>query len=296
MKTVPSDIQQTLVDAIGNGIFSTLTAIRTLYEDKQMKYSGMGLLLSYRSDGIYCLTANHVISPEARSNPVRTPVKCHYCAHHLQKDVNTRSLMLRRLGFKSPSLDLALLESCLSGSQIANKYRPAYLSYEDLKAAANFDVFTDDILVIAGLPQQFMVDISGIADSSYGVLFHLFTGTQICEDENSSHLYEVQYDSDISPHGLSGSAAWVIRASEHPGKTLDLEYLRKTNSNELRLTASFAGLAVEHKKGSNKLGVVKPGACAKFAKEAEPRMTDLRNPEEDDHIEAELNYLANGRQ
>ena len=80
---------------------------------------------------------------------------------------------------------------------------------------------------------------------------------------------------------MSGSPAWVIRASEHQGIALDASYVRETNKDELKLDAFFAGLVVEHLEQSQKLVIIKPSLCADFAKVAEQRMCELRNPKED---------------
>lgn len=291
MNSVPTDIQHTIVDAVGDIILSTLTVVQTLYKDQQTKYSGTGMLLSYGKDSTYCLTANHVVNPSSRSHPNRTPVICHYYAESLQMDGDSQLFMLRRKYYKNDNLDLAMLESCLSGSKVAAPFRQEYFNYAYLMAAGGFDFYLDDIFVICGLPGKLLTEISVTKEFKHRVLLHFFAGAEGCHEQKSAHRYAVPYSSNISPHGLSGSPVWVIRERDHPKRALNIDYVRSHNSNELRLQASFAGIVVEHIETSRKLVIVKPRICALFAGEAEQRMPELRTPDEDTRIDDQLKSL-----
>ncbi len=281
-------VQTTLAKAIYGGLFLTLTAIRTRYEDDGYEYSGVGLLMSYGDDRVYCLTANHVLNPQTRRPPRHTPVIAHYHSVRLQEGVDTNSILLRRKSYNGKQLDLAIAESCLSGSPVGTRYQEKLYEFDSLDAAGEFIPEYDDVLAIAGLPTQQLMEIPALRISNHTPLFHFFRGSDVQEGDQRRHLYNVPYQFDVSPSGMSGSPVWVIR-QQGVAAPLDLDYVLKEEASTMQLAVNFAGIVVDYYPDPDSmLGVVKPEACARFVANAEPRLLELRDAKEDERIVDQL--------
>lgn len=289
MRNVPEDIKENLVEAVAPGLFSTLTAIRTVFETGEEIHRGTGLLLSYGDNNTYCLTANHVMHPHLmRPIPDKRPVKAHYHSERLRKDTNAETIYLRKTTCENPVLDIALAESALSGTDFSKPDRAAHYAFEHLKLADRISVLDDDVLLIAGLPSAKTTPLLAMNHTNHGAFFYLFTGERLMPGDIEHHRIEVPYDTGVAADGLSGAPVWQIR-QQGMRTALDPNYIRRTNPSDYKLAASFCGMVVTFNPSpDNTLGILHPTACATFISKAEERLNDMRIEEEDKVIDERL--------
>ncbi len=289
MGAVPEAIASALLDSIGDDLVTTITAIRTEFESGSKRFSGTGLLLLDSGGRVYCLTADHVVSPKRRSTPIRSSgVVRHYHSQFLEEGGRYESFALRSKYYKSESVDLAMLESCLSETEMAREYEDRVMTLDALLAAGSETVFANDILVMAGLPAEKLSEIPITRESNHGVLFNFFYADQGRLCESAGYCYEIPFSGEISPEGMSGSPVWVVRVTSNAHEPLDHAYVTSTPINEQRLSAAFLGLATHYQEHTGKVVAVRPAACAAFVKKARSVMPTIRLPEEDEWIKRNL--------
>ncbi len=244
-------------------------------------------MLVSQADATYVLTAHHVIAPEFRIPPGLTPVQRHYHGYDLKGNVPSKLFALRSRYFKSKSLDLAIVESSLSGYRGADS-RDDYFAYADLTRAGNREMFLNDIFVTCDFPAQKLTELPAANEVLHQMLLFFFFGSEGANDAQSKSRYQFTFrPQGIRPDGMSGSPVWLLRERERVDEPITIERLRQRGS-ALVLQAFFAGIVVEYFKDFQKIAVVRPEACADFASKALPILPSLRLPEEDDWIKDQM--------
>lgn len=113
MQSVPSEIQYALKEIVGNRVLSTISTVRTLYANQGEEYSGTALLLS-DAEMTLCLTADHVVTPTARTPPVTKKVVQHFCAENLVIGGGpSKTFVLKNRFCRNKEYYLALLASSI---------------------------------------------------------------------------------------------------------------------------------------------------------------------------------------
>ena len=287
-------------------MFLTLiTPIGTLYKGEQAsRHSGTGLILSDSSGHTFVLTANHVVEPHLRSSPVKREVIKHEYVENIgrvtddgkvfEEDANLIPpfFRLRRKFYKCEGVDLALLDSCLSGHEFPGVKRDRYYPLEYVESAKFPDTFDDDILVFSGFPEALHNFISATKERNFGSFTFVFKGMDGDNHPTDGALYSVGYDS-ASPAAMSGSPVWLVRQNEKPLVPLSLEYVRQQEKlgSHVRLTTWFVGVVVRYDQESKQVYIVRPEICAEFVRQACEVMPFDRDPAEEEQIEEQLQWF-----
>ena len=292
IKQLLPETLENFTDHVGNALLATLTTIRTIYADDKEEHSGTGLIVS---DGMlkYVLTANHVLSPSRRVPPRQILVKRHYHTFNLRKGSEpSKPFALRDKFYRSESLDLAIIESILSDRSELDD-RKDYYSIRKFENLDEFDAFNDDIFVVCGFPEAQMTEIPAAREVNHRMLIHYFSGTDGSNDPHEKDRYRFKYDGALvhPPSGLSGSPVWLLRDRNNPNKALSADYLNKKSGKELSIITIFCGIVTNYFDESKEISAVRRELCCEFVKQAMEILPTLRVKEEDEWIDAQLDYL-----
>ena len=129
-----------------------VSPIRTEFIDGKKENSGTGLLMQADENRIYCLTADHVLSPENRSTPMRVKIKHHSHVVGLRVGSKSNEYPLRRKFYNSEEVDIALAESALSGTGLVDGLDARCVPIDKILYAADITVHPDDLFFVVGFP------------------------------------------------------------------------------------------------------------------------------------------------
>lgn len=241
-----------------------VTPIRTLKKNLSTEHSGTGLLLSSGNDRVYCLTADHVLSPINRNPSSNMEVNCHM--HSTIKEMNNDSntYMLRRRFYRNDITDIALAESCISETGLQDHLDLQFAPINNFIEGEDMKVFDDDTFIMSGYPTSLVLENTAIRHTEYGLHSFFFWGKSIYTDSSSSPFYEFGKGLIDAPHGMSGSPIWLIRIKERPNSPITPELLDPANIGELNFSLIFFGIVTNFNSTSERFVAIKPKICRMF--------------------------------
>lgn len=276
-----------LFQSIAERLAGQLTAIRTLFESSQKEHSGSALMINCGGDSLYCLTAEHVLSPSKREPPSTAKVLHNYHIEHMSSAGPSGSKMvpLRRKYFRIEDLDVALSESAFSGTAlVTNSSLAAPVStFEDTPSIQSLQ--PEDLLLIAGFPSAKVTELQFMREAKYGLHGYFFKAKDITSNDPDEHHYRITGNPmDFEPHGMSGSPVWLIRKlgateSEQAGCVLDP---LKGDRSEFRLI--FFGVVVRYLSKEKSFVAVCGEICAQFVRKGLEVMPKIRDSDEHQQI------------
>lgn len=274
-----------LFQSIAERLAGQLTAIRTLFESGKKEHSGSALMINCGGDLLYCLTAEHVLSPSKREPPSTAKVRHNYHVEHMSIDgpSGQNLVPLRPKHFLVEDLDIALSESMFSGTAlVTNPSLAAPVStFEHTPSIQSLQ--PEDLLLIAGFPGVKVTELPFMKEAKYGLHGYFFKAKDITSNDPDEHHFRVTGNPiDFEPLGMSGSPVWLIRKlgeSEQAGCVLDP---LKGDGSEFRLI--FFGVVVRYLPKQKSFVAVCGEICAQFVQKGLEAMPKIRDGDEHQQI------------
>jgi len=234
---------------------------------------------------IYCLTADHVLSPENRSTPIRVKIKHHSHVVGLRVGSKSNEYPLRRKFYNNEEVDIALAESALSGTDLVDRLDARCVPIDKILYAADITVHPDDLFFVVGFPTSRVTELRATRNASYQAHTVFFYGKQIVSESIDGLYYEfLALRQKTSPKGVSGAPIWMIRDTEAPNAPLLVDSLDSARIQEANFTLRFSGIAVRFDSASDKFEAIKSEACRQFITGCVPNMDRIRDSKEHDNI------------
>lgn len=274
-----------LFQSIAERLAGQLTVIRTLFESGKKEHSGSALMINGGDDLLYCLTAEHVLTPSKRVPPSTVKVQHNYHVEHMSigGPSGQKLVPLRRKYFQIVGCDVVLAESAFSGTALVlNSGLAAPVStFEHTPSIQSLQ--QDDLLLIAGFPSVQVTELPFVKEAKYNLHGYFFKAKCITSNDPDEHHFRITGNPiGFEPHGLSGSAVWLIRKlgdSEQAGCVFDP---LMGDKSEFRLI--FIGVVVRYLPKQESFVAVCGGTCAQFVKKGLELMPNIRDGDEHQRI------------